>query len=160
MGRYRCGQRPEGLKAFAAAKTGRLFKAAWLPTRDAIIVVGIDRLGRNAAEVMTTIRDLSARHRAAVAARGHRHIERDRQDGGRCWRAWPSWSWNWGVNAARRPEKRGVLAVVHRTPEGFRRFESGFGTAHVASGEAATAIAAALGVSRATVYRVLADSDE
>lgn len=28
---------------------------------DAIVVVGIDRLGRNAAEVMTTIRDLGAR---------------------------------------------------------------------------------------------------
>src|SRR5277367_4702610 len=29
--------------------------------RDAIVVVGIDRLGRNAAEVMTTIRDLGER---------------------------------------------------------------------------------------------------
>ncbi len=28
---------------------------------DAIVVVGIDRLGRNAAEVMTTIRDLGER---------------------------------------------------------------------------------------------------
>jgi len=61
LGRYRCGQRPGGLKAFAAAKTGRLFKAAWLPTGDAIVAVGIDRLGRNAAEVMTTIRELGER---------------------------------------------------------------------------------------------------
>jgi DNA invertase Pin-like site-specific DNA recombinase len=34
---------------------------ALLPPGDAIVVVGIDRLGRNAAEVMTTIRELRDR---------------------------------------------------------------------------------------------------
>ena len=51
---------------------------------DAIVVVGIDRLGRNAAEVMTTIRELRDREIvSAVAARRHRHIERDRPHGRR-----------------------------------------------------------------------------
>ena len=42
---------------------------------DAIVVVGIDRLGRNAAEVMTTIRELRDRDIVlALAARGHRQV--------------------------------------------------------------------------------------
>jgi DNA invertase Pin-like site-specific DNA recombinase len=36
---------------------------------DAIVVVGIDRLGRNAAEVMMTIRERVARGRAEVSGR-------------------------------------------------------------------------------------------
>ena len=50
---------------------------------DAIVVIGIDRLGRNAAEVMTTIRDLGSGDRAAVTARGDRHGECDGPHGGR-----------------------------------------------------------------------------
>jgi len=48
----------------AAARTQRPGLAALLDYAregDAIVVVGIDRLGRNAAEVMTTIRDLGER---------------------------------------------------------------------------------------------------
>ena len=42
---------------------------------DAIVVVGIDRLGRNAAEVMTTIRELRDREIVlALAARRHRYV--------------------------------------------------------------------------------------
>jgi hypothetical protein len=49
---------------------------------DAIVVVGIDRLGRNAAEVMTTIRDLG--ERGIVLRSRHRHVERCGPHGGRC----------------------------------------------------------------------------
>ena len=51
---------------------------------DAIVVVGIDRLGRNAAEVMMTIREFrGTRDCAAFASRGYRHVKRDRSHGGR-----------------------------------------------------------------------------
>jgi hypothetical protein len=48
---------------------------------DAIVVVGIDRLGRNAAEVMTTIRELGERGIVLrFPSRRHRHLERHRAD--------------------------------------------------------------------------------
>ena len=51
---------------------------------DAIVVVGIDRLGRNAAEVMTTIRELRDREIVlALAARRHRYVQRHRPHGRR-----------------------------------------------------------------------------
>ena len=52
---------------------------------DAIVVVGIDRLGLgNVAEVMMTIRELGERGIAVVfASRGYRHVKRDRSHGGR-----------------------------------------------------------------------------
>lgn len=42
-------------------RTGLAALLDYARPRDAIVVVGIDRLGRNAAEVMTTIRDLGER---------------------------------------------------------------------------------------------------
>jgi DNA invertase Pin-like site-specific DNA recombinase len=52
---------------------------------DAIVVVGIDRLGRNAAEVMTTIRELGGRGIVfALPESGHRLVNCCRADGGRC----------------------------------------------------------------------------
>ncbi len=47
---------------------------------DAIVVVGIDRLGRNAAEVMTTIRELGERNIVLRSLR-HRHLQRHWSDG-------------------------------------------------------------------------------
>ena len=63
---------------------------------DAIVVVGIDRLGRNAAEVMTTIRDLGEREIVLrSAARRHRYDERNGSDDRRrtC-ESGRAWSWN------------------------------------------------------------------
>lgn len=51
---------------------------------DAIVVIGIDRLGRNAAEVMTTVRNLSERNIVLRSRKGrHRHLERNGSHGGR-----------------------------------------------------------------------------
>jgi DNA invertase Pin-like site-specific DNA recombinase len=60
---------------------------------DAIVVVGIDRLGRNAAEVMTTIRDLGER---GIVRRSLREGIDTTNATGRMiagvLRVWPSWS--------------------------------------------------------------------
>lgn len=88
-------QRPGSLAALLAyARPG-----------DTIVVVGIDRLGRNAAEVMSTIRDLGERD-IVLRSRCARASTRPPPPGGwwpGCWPAWPSWSWSWqsGGSAAR-----------------------------------------------------------
>ncbi len=51
---------------------------------DAIVVVGIDRLGRNAAEVMTTIRDLGERGIVLQSLREGIDTSRIRPHGGWC----------------------------------------------------------------------------
>jgi DNA invertase Pin-like site-specific DNA recombinase len=124
---------------------------------DAIVVVGIDRLGRNAAEVMTTIRELGER---GIVLRSLREgIDTSNATGrmvagvlaslaelelelGRERRA--------ASREARRARGQSIgrpkvldakkIALVHRM--------------HVA-GEPASSIAETLGVSRATVYRAL-----
>ena len=49
---------------------------------DAIVVIGIDRLGRNAAEVMATIRELRDRDIVLRSHAGrHRHFEHNRAHG-------------------------------------------------------------------------------
>jgi DNA invertase Pin-like site-specific DNA recombinase len=59
------------------------------------VVVGIDRLGRDTAEVMTTIRELGER---GIVLRSLREgIDSSNQRDGwlrACWRAWLSLSWN------------------------------------------------------------------
>src|SRR5246127_1516058 len=62
---------------------------------DAIVVVGIDRLGRSAAEVMTTIRELRD-HDIVLRLCAKASTQRI-QPGGwwpACSPAWPSWNWN------------------------------------------------------------------
>ena len=70
---------------------------------DAIVVVGIDRLGRNAAEVMTTIRDLGER---GIVLRSLREgIDTEPPQAGWwlvCWRASPNWNLNWAESAVPR----------------------------------------------------------
>jgi DNA invertase Pin-like site-specific DNA recombinase len=126
---------------------------------DAIVVVGIDRLGRNAAEVMTTIRDLGERGIVlrslregidttnatgrmiagvlASLAESELELGRERRAAAREAR------WARGQSMGRPKaldEKKAALAMrMH------------------ASGESASTIANTLGVSRATVYRVLAE---
>jgi DNA invertase Pin-like site-specific DNA recombinase len=127
---------------------------------DAIVVVGIDRLGRNAAEVMTTIRELGER---GIVLRSLREgIDTSNATGrmvagvlaslaelelelGRERRA--------AAREARRARGQHIgrpKALDEKKAELARRMH--------ASGEPASTIATALGVSRATVYRVLSDS--
>ena len=62
---------------------------------DAIVVVGIDRLGRNAAEVMTTIRDLGER---GIVLRFIREGIDTSNASGRMVAGvpapWPNWNWS------------------------------------------------------------------
>jgi DNA invertase Pin-like site-specific DNA recombinase len=126
---------------------------------DAIVVVGIDRLGRNAAEVMTTIRGLGERNivlrslregidtanstgrmvAGVLASLAELELElgRERQ-------------------AAAREARRARGQHIGR-PKALDESKSELARRMHASGESAGTIATTLGVSRATVYRVLAD---
>ena len=115
---------------------------------DAIVVVGIDRLGRNAAEVMTTIRELGER---GIVLRSLREGIDTSNATGRmvagCWQAWPNLSWNWVGNAV---QQRGMRVGHAGNPSVARRLDQ----SKVAlaqrmhdSGESASTIAATLGVS-------------
>ena len=126
---------------------------------DAIVVVGIDRLGRNAAEVMTTIRDLgergivlrslregidttnaTARMIAGVlASLAELELELGRER-----------------RAAAREARRARGQSIGR-PKALDEKKAALAMRMHASGESASTIATTLGVSRATVYRVLAE---
>lgn len=129
---------------------------------DAIVVVGIDRLGRNAAEVMTTIRDLGER---GIVLRALREGIDTSTAAGRMVA---------GVLAslaelelelgrerrqAERDARRARGKAIGR-PKALDASKAALAQRMHASGEAAITIAATLGVSRATVYRVLADDVE
>ncbi|KAA0109119.1 recombinase family protein [Mycolicibacterium sp. P9-22] len=130
---------------------------------DTIVVVGIDRLGRNAAEVMTTIRELGERRivlrslregidtsnaagrmvAGVLASLAELELELGRER-----------------RAASREARRARGQSIGR-PKALDASKAALARRMHASGEPATTIAAALSVSRATVYRVLADdSDE
>jgi DNA invertase Pin-like site-specific DNA recombinase len=129
---------------------------------DAIVVVGIDRLGRNAAEVMTTIRDLGER---GIVLRSLREGIDTSNAAGRMVA---------GVLAslaelelelgherrqASRDARRARGQAIGR-PKALDASKAALAQRMHASGEGAVTIAATLGVSRATVYRVLADDVE
>src|SRR6201996_2464968 len=124
---------------------------------DAIVVVGIDRLGRNAAEVMTTIREL-AQHNVVLrslregidtsnatgrmvagvlASLAELELGRERR-------------------AAAREARRARGQHIGR-PKALDEKKAALAMRMHASGESASTIANTLGVSRATVYRVLAE---
>ncbi len=125
---------------------------------DAIVVVGIDRLGRNAAEVMTTIRELGEREivlrslregidttdatgrmiAGVLASLAELELELGRER-----------------RAAAREARRSRGQHIGR-PKALDEKKAGLAQRMHASGESASTIAVALGVSRATVYRVLA----
>src|ERR1700759_4648540 len=127
---------------------------------DAIVVVGIDRLGRNAAEVMTTIRELGERSivlrslregidtataagrmvAGVLASLAELELELGRER-----RA--------GAREARRARGQAI-----GRPKALDDSKAALAQRMHASGESARTIAATLGVSRATVYRVLADA--
>jgi DNA invertase Pin-like site-specific DNA recombinase len=129
---------------------------------DAIVVVGIDRLGRNAAEVMATIRDLRDRNivlkslregidtsnatgrmvAGVLASLAELELELGRER-----------------RAAAREARRARGQHIGR-PKALDEKKAALAQRMHASGESASTIANTLGVSRATVYRVLAQSTE
>src|SRR6516162_2222191 len=128
---------------------------------DAIVVVGIDRLGRNAAEVMTTIRELRDRNivlrslregidtsnatgrmvAGVLASLAELELELGRER-----------------RAAAREARRARGQHVGR-PKALDKSKAALAQRMHASGESASTIASMLGVSRATVYRVLAEEN-
>ena len=126
---------------------------------DAIVVVGIDRLGRNAAEVMTTIRELGERDivlrslregidtsnatgrmvAGVLASLAELELELGRER-----------------RTAAREARRARGQSIGR-PKALDPSKAAMARKLQSSGEPVTEIAKALGVSRATVYRVLAD---
>jgi DNA invertase Pin-like site-specific DNA recombinase len=128
---------------------------------DAIVVVGIDRLGRNAAEVMTTIRELGE----------HSIVLRSLREG--IDTSNPTGRMVAGVlaslaelelelgrerRAAAREARRARGQAIGR-PKALDESKAALARRMHASGEPVSVIGHTLGVSRATVYRVLADTE-
>jgi DNA invertase Pin-like site-specific DNA recombinase len=128
---------------------------------DAIVVVGIDRLGRNAAEVMTTIRDLGQR---GIVLRSLREgIDTSNASGRMVAGVLASLAeleleLGKERRTAARDARRARGQSVGR-PKALDAAKADLARRMHASGEPATTIASALGVSRATVYRVLAGDE-
>jgi len=126
---------------------------------DAIVVVGIDRLGRNAAELMTTIRELGERGivlqslregidtanatgrmvAGVLASLAELELELGRER-----------------RSAAREARRARGQSIGR-PKALDQSKTALAQRMHARGESASTIASTFGVSRATVYRVLAD---
>ena len=129
---------------------------------DAIVVVGIDRLGRNAAEVMLTIRELGER---GIVLRSLREgIDTSSPTGGMVAGVLASLAeleleLGRERRAAAREARRARGQSIGR-PKALDEAKSALAQRMHASGESAATIANTLGVSRATVYRVLALSDD
>src|ERR1700748_2066274 len=127
---------------------------------DAIVVAGIDRLGRNAAEVMATIRELGER---GIVLRSLREgIDTSNATGRMVAGVLASLAeleleLGRERRAAAREARRARGQHIGR-PRALDKSKSALARRMNASGESARTIASALGVSRATVYRVLAES--
>jgi DNA invertase Pin-like site-specific DNA recombinase len=126
---------------------------------DAIVVVGIDRLGRNAAEAMTTIRDLDER---GIVLRSLREgIDTSNAAGRMVAGVLASLAELQLEPGKERPtasrDARRVRGQSIGRPKALDQSKVALAQRMHASGEAATTIASALGGSRATVHRVLAD---
>jgi DNA invertase Pin-like site-specific DNA recombinase len=126
---------------------------------DAIVVVGIDRLGRNAAEVMTTIRE--RRDRDIVLRSLREGIDTSNSTGRMVAGVLASLA---ELELELGRERRTAAREARRArgqhigrPKALDEKKSALAQRMHASGESASTIATALGVSRATVYRVLAE---
>lgn len=126
---------------------------------DAIVVVGIDRLGRNAAEVMTTIRDLGER---GIVLRSLREGIDTTNATGRMIAGVLASLAELELELGR--ERRSAAREARRArgqhigrPKALDQKKAALAMRMHASGESASTIANTLGVSRATVYRVLAE---
>jgi DNA invertase Pin-like site-specific DNA recombinase len=125
--------------------------------RDAIVVVGIDRLGRNAAEVMATIRELRDRD---IVLRSLREGIDSSTAAGRMVAGVLASLAELELELGR--ERRSAAREARRArgqhigrPKALDEKKTALAQRMHASGESASTIATALGVSRATVYRVL-----
>jgi DNA invertase Pin-like site-specific DNA recombinase len=123
------------------------------------IVVGIDRLGRNAAEVMTTIRDLGER---GIVLRSLREGIDTSNATGRMVAGVLASLAELELELGR--ERRSAAREARRSrgqaigrPKALDKSKAALAQRMHASGESASTIAATVGVSRATVYRVLAE---
>jgi DNA invertase Pin-like site-specific DNA recombinase len=129
---------------------------------DAIVVVGIDRLGRNAAEVMTTIRELGER---GIVLRSLREgIDTSNATGRMVAGALASLA---ELELELGRERRSAARDARRArgqsigrPKALDESKMALAQRMHASGESASTIATTLGVSRATIYRVLAESPD
>jgi DNA invertase Pin-like site-specific DNA recombinase len=126
---------------------------------DAIVVVGIDRLGRNAAEVMATIREL--RDREIVLRSLREGIDTSNTTGRMVAGVLASLAeleleLGRERRAAAREARRARGQHIGR-PKALDAKKAALAVRMHASGESASTIANALDVSRATVYRVLAE---
>src|ERR1700761_2134757 len=126
---------------------------------DAIVVVGIDRLGRNAAEVMTTIRELGE---LGIVLRSLREGIDTSNATGRMVAGVLASLAELELELGR--ERRTAAREARRArgqsigrPKALDESKAALAQRMHASGEGASTIAATLGVSRATVYRVLAE---
>jgi DNA invertase Pin-like site-specific DNA recombinase len=128
---------------------------------DAIVVVGIDRLGRNAAEVMTTIRNL--RDRDIVLRSLREGIDTSNATGRMVAGVLASLAeLELELGRERRAAARGARRARGQhigRPKVLDKSKVGLAQRMHATGESASTIAQALKVSRATVYRVLADQE-
>ena len=129
---------------------------------DAIVVVGIDRLGRNAAEVMTTIREL--RDREIVLRSLREGIDTSNATGRMVAGVLASLAeleleLGRERRAAAREARRARGQAIGR-PKALDKSKAALARRMHTSGEPVSTIAATLGVSRATVYRVLAEQDD
>ena len=125
---------------------------------DIITVVGIDRLGRNAAEVMTTIRELGER---GIVLRSLREGIDTSNAAGRMVAGVLASLAELELELGR--ERRTAAREARRTrgqhvgrPKALDAQKTALAQRMHASGESVITIAATLGVSRATVYRELA----
>jgi DNA invertase Pin-like site-specific DNA recombinase len=126
---------------------------------DAIVVVGIDRLGRNAAEVMATIRELGEHN---IVLRSLREGIDTSNATGRMVAGVLASLAELELELGR--ERRTAAREARRArgqhigrPKVLDEKKAALAQRMHASGESASTIAATLAVSRATVYRVLAE---
>jgi DNA invertase Pin-like site-specific DNA recombinase len=129
---------------------------------DAIVVVGIDRLGRNAAEVMTTIRDLGER---GIVLRSLREgIDTSNASGRMVAGVLASLAeLELELGKERRTAARDARRARGQSigrPKALDDSKTALARRMHATGESASTIGTALGVSRATVYRVLANQGD
>ena len=126
---------------------------------DVIVVVGIDRLGRNAAEVMATIRELGER---GIVLRSLREgIDTSNASGRMVAGVLASLAeleleLGRERRTAAREARRARGQAIGR-PKALDAAKTALAQRMHATGESASTIAAALAVSRATIYRVLAE---
>ena len=126
---------------------------------DAMVVVGIDRLGRNAAEVMTTIRELGEH---GIVLRSLREGIDTSNATGRMVAGVLASLAELELELGR--ERRSAAREARRArgqrigrPKALDKSKAALALRMHTSGESASTIATALGVNRATVYRVLAE---